>query len=107
MKLSTWKRRRRLCVMLALCAALSVFAIPGVSASSAGPVFPENAKETPVLLDGVEVLEGECVRMDGVTYVPLRKFSNLFGECTVTWNQKTSTATVKTDALTLIAHTGN
>lgn len=90
-----------------MCALLSAFAMPAVSAASAGPVFPKNAKETPVLLDGVEVLEGECVRIDGVTYVPLRNFSNLFGKCTVTWNQKTATATVKTDALTLIAHTGN
>ena len=52
------------------------------------------------------VLEGECIRMDGVTYVPLRNFCNLFGNCKITWDGKTNTATVKTDTLTLIAPTG-
>ena len=92
--------------MLAMCALLSVFGVLGAAAQT-GPQFPNGSKETPVLLDGVEVLEGECVRINGVTYVPLRNFSNLFGNCTVTWDGRTNTATVKTDALTLIAHTGN
>ena len=47
------------------------------------------------------------MRINGVTYVPLRNFSNLFGNCTVKWDSKTNTATVTTDSLTLIAHTGN
>ena len=106
MKSLTSSLRRRLCTVLTLCSLLTVFSIFGASADS-GPQFPAGSKETPVLLNGVEVLEGECVRIDGVTYVPLRRFSNLFGECTVTWNQKTNTATVKTKELTLIAHTGN
>ncbi len=92
--------------MLATCALLSVFGVLGVSAQT-GPQFPDGSKETPVLLNGVEVLEGECVRIDGVTYVPLRNFSNLFGNCTVTWDGRTNTATVKTEDLILIAHTGN
>ncbi|MBR7098136.1 MAG: cell wall hydrolase [Clostridia bacterium] len=106
MKSLTSSLRRRLCTVLTLCSLLTVSSIFGASADS-GPQFPAGSKETPVLLNGVEVLEGECVRIDGVTYVPLRRFSNLFGECTVTWNQKTNTATVKTKELTLIAHTGN
>ena len=92
--------------MLAMCALLSVFGMFGAAAQT-GPQFPSGAKETPVLLNGVEVLEGECVRINGVTYVPLRNFSNLFGNCTVTWDGRTNTATVKTPELTLIAHTGN
>ena len=92
--------------MLAMCALLSVFGTFGAAAQT-GPQFPSGAKETPVLLNGVEVLEGECVRINGVTYVPLRNFSNLFGNCTVTWDGRTNTATVKTPELTLIAHTGN
>ncbi len=92
--------------MLAMCALLSVFGALSAAAQT-GPQFPNGAKGTPVLLNGVEVLEGECVRINGVTYVPLRNFSNLFGNCTVTWDGRTNTATVKTDELTLIAHTGN
>ena len=78
----------------------------GASAAS-GVTFPAGAVETPVKLNGRLVLEGECIRMDGVTYVPLRNFCNLFGNCKITWDGKTNTATVKTDTLTLIAHTGN
>lgn len=99
-------KRRRLCVLLAMCTLLSVFGVLGAAAQT-GPRFPNGSKETPVLLNGVEVLEGECVRINGVTYVPLRNFSNLFGDCTVTWDGRTNTATVKTPELTLIAHTGN
>ena len=58
-------------------------------------------------LNGYEVLDGECVRIGGVTYVPLRHFSELFGKCDISWNAKTNTATVKTAKLTLIAQTGN
>lgn len=106
MRTTILKKRRRICLVLTLCALFSIFGAMSASAAS-GPQFPSGSKETPVLLDGVEVLEGECVRIGGITYVPLRNFANLFGKCTVTWDAKTNTATVKTDALTLIAHTGN
>lgn len=79
----------------------------GIGASAASASMPEGAVDTPVLLNGVEVLRGECFRYDGVTYVPIRNFSNLFGKCSITWNGATNTATVKTDSLTLIATTGN
>jgi N-acetylmuramoyl-L-alanine amidase len=100
------KKRRQIGFVLVLCALFSVFGAMSASAAS-GPQFPSGSQPTPVLLDGVEVLEGECVRIGGVTYVPLRNFANLFGNCTVTWDSRTNTATVKTDDLTLIAHTGN
>ncbi len=61
----------------------------------------------PVYLDGEEILPGDCILYDGVTYVPLRKFCNLFDNCTFTWNGSTSTATVNTaSGLTVIARTG-
>lgn len=106
MNMTLQTKRRRFCILLALCTMLATFGTLGAAADS-GPQFPKGSVETPVYLDGVEVLDGECVRINGVTYVPLRKFSNLFGDCVVTWNSKTNTATVKTDELTLIAHTGN
>ena len=107
MKLTLERKRRRICILLAICSFLTALGAFGASASTSGPQFPAGAKETPVLLDGVEVLEGECVRINGVTYVPLRNFANLFGNCRITWDSRTNTATVKTDHLTLIAHTGN
>ena len=106
MRMNILKKRRQIGFVLVLCALFSVFGAMSASAAS-GPQFPSGSQPTPVLLDGVEVLEGECVRIGGVTYVPLRNFANLFGNCTVTWDSRTNTATVKTDDLTLIAHTGN
>ena len=106
MRMNILKKRRQIGFVLVLCALFSLFGAMSASAAS-GPQFPSGSQPTPVLLDGVEVLEGECVRIGGVTYVPLRNFANLFGNCTVTWDSRTNTATVKTDDLTLIAHTGN
>ena len=106
MKNKTQTKAKRLCILLSVCMLLSMIGALGTAAAS-GPQFPAGATETPVLLNGVEVLEGQCVRINGVTYVPLRNFSNLFGNCTVRWDSKTNTATVTTDSLTLIAHTGN
>lgn len=106
MKKRTYKRRRAFCIILSLCALLGGFGTLGASAATAVS-FPRGAVETPITLNGEEVLDGECFRVDGVTYVPLRNFCNLFGKCEITWNGRTNTATVKTDALTLIAQTGN
>ena len=102
----TQAKARRISILLSACILLSVIGALGAGAAS-GPQFPAGSTETPVLLNGVEVLEEQCVRIGGVTYVPLRNFSNLFGNCTVKWDSKTNTATVTTDSLTLIAHTGN
>ena len=54
---------------------------------------------TTVYLDGREILVGDCVIRDSITYVPLRNFCNLFEDCKITWDAKTYTATVKTDDL--------
>jgi N-acetylmuramoyl-L-alanine amidase len=74
--------------------------------ASAAVAFPEASTPTAVYLDGKEVLPGECIILASVTYVPLRNFCNLFEDCKITWNGKTSTATVKTDDLTLTAQSG-
>ena len=89
--------RRAACGMLA-CLLLSLIAVTGVSAEVS---FPDGASATRVYLDGKEVLQGECVIIDSVTYVPLRNFCNLLDECRFTWNGVTATATVKSDHLTL------
>lgn len=80
----------------------------GIVSASAAPAvtFPSGSQTARVYLDGKEILSGECALINSVTYVPLRKFCNFFDDCTITWNAKTNTATVKTDSLTLIAQTG-
>lgn len=80
--------------------------IAGATADTNVP-FPKGAVETPVFLGGTEVLAGECARIGGTTYVPLRNFCSLFGKAAVTWNGSTNTATVRTDSLTLTARVGD
>ena len=81
---------------------LSIFTL----GTSAAATIPADAAPTDVYLDGREILKDECIILDSITYVPLRKFCNLFADCRVTWNQKTSTATVKTDDLSMTVQSG-
>ena len=89
--------RRCLAALLAMLSVIGIFSI----GAAADVVFPSDATPTRVYLDGSEVLEGECVIIDSITYVPLRNFCNLLAECSFSWNGRTGTATVKTDDLTL------
>lgn len=91
------KARRFLAALLASLTMIGVFAI----GASADVVFPSNATPTKVYLDGGEVLKGECVIIDSITYVPLRNFCNLLADCSFTWDGRTGTATVKSEGLTL------
>lgn len=91
------KARRFLAALLASLTLIGVFAI----GASADVVFPSNATPTKVYLDGGEVLKGECVIIDSITYVPLRNFCNLLADCSFTWDGRTGTATVKSEGLTL------
>ena len=91
------RARRLLAALLASLSLMGIFAI----GASADVVFPSNASPTKVYLDGGEVLQGECVIIDSITYVPLRSFCNLLADCRFTWDGKTGTATVKTEDLTL------
>ena len=82
------KVRRTVAAFLAVLTITGMFAI----GASADVVFPSNATPTKVYLDGGEVLEGECVIIDSITYVPLRNFCNLLADCRFTWDGKTGTA---------------
>ena len=96
--------RKLICLMLSLVTIASVMAI-GVSAE--GTTKPADSVPTTVYLDGYRVLDGDCVIWNSVTYVPLRKFCNLFDQCSFSWDGKTSTATVSTQSgMTLILRTG-
>ncbi len=96
--------RRAAAAVLCAMMLLSVFALP----TSAAAAFPSEATPTKVYLDGKEILRGQSVIIDSVTYVPLRAFSETANpRAEISWNAKTSTATVKTDKLTLTAKQGN
>ena len=101
------KQRRHLLSKLFItslaCLMLASGMILGVDAAV---VFPEASTPTSVYLDGKEVLPGECIILESVTYVPLRNFCNLFEDCRITWDAKTSTATVRTNDLTLTVQSG-
>lgn len=111
-KTNQWKEkksgrfRRIFCAVIATVTLACVMAV-GVSADS-GVVFPNDSVPTDIYLEGAEVLDGDCVIWNGVTYVPLRKFCNLFDDCTFSWNGASSTATVKTaHGMTLIVQSGS
>ena len=99
------RRARRRQITLRICAALLFVSLllptVGITASAAGPVYPAGAQEATVYLDGVEILDGECILYDSVTYVPLRNFCKIFDDCQFSWNGSTSTATVTSSTLTM------
>ncbi len=96
-------RKRRGVRLLTLLLSMSFLLGIGVIAGSASAAIPRDATPTEVYLDGKEILPDECIILDSVTYVPLRKFCMLFDACKITWNPLTRTATVKSDTLTMTA----
>ena len=105
-------KRRGLAALLALCM-LVPFGMIGTGAAAerstslGASQFPRGAVTTPVLLNGTEILAGECYRLDGVTYVPLRRFCEVFApQGSMTWNGRTNTATFQTDNLELSVRVG-
>ena len=99
------RRLGRLCVFFLTVITIGCIGVFGASAASS-VTFPQGSHPTRVYLDGEEILAGECALINSVTYVPLRRFSQLFDDCDVSWNGATNTATVKTDDLTIYAQTG-
>ena len=93
------QRLRRVLIAALACLMLIGGMTLGASAEAVKP--PSGSTPTRVYLDGGEVLAGECFIIDSVTYVPLRRFCNLFADCTFSWNGATSTATVKTKDMTM------
>ena len=101
------KQRRAVLGKVLIAAIACLLMVSGMILSTgAEVVFPKDAAPTTVYLDGREVLQNECVILQSITYVPLRNFCNLFEDCKITWNAKTSTATVKTDDLTMTVQSG-
>ena len=106
----TQKRMRGVTVRV-LCACITVLMLGSVMMLGVGAearaTVPVDSSPTTVYLDGYEVLHGDCVIWNSVTYVPLRKFCTLFDDCSFSWNGSTNTATVTTaHGMTLIIKAG-
>ncbi|MBE6602490.1 MAG: copper amine oxidase [Ruminococcaceae bacterium] len=101
MKQQTRKQRMAVRIFSAILSCVMLIGGMLIGASAAEVTFPSNATATRVFVDGKEVLAGECIILDSTTYVPLRKFCNLFASCDISWNGKTNTATVRTADLSM------
>ena len=96
--------RRWLCALFASLMLMCVFPLSSFALSAA---HPKESVETDIYLDGIEILDGDCVIWRDTTFVPLRKFCNLFDGCTFSWDGKSNTATVRTKSgMTLIIQEG-
>lgn len=104
-------KKRSIRVLATLLLGLSLFSALSVSISAKSPQsenispsvsekntwkynFPPAAAIVDIEINGVSVLQGEAAILDSTTYVPLRSFSELFAADNISWNSKTSTATV-------------
>ncbi len=64
-------------------------------------------EQIPLFLEGKEIISGEALLIDSITYVPLRRLSESAKNCTIRYDDRTKTATVKYDGLTITVTTGN
>ena len=83
-------------IALLMCTAMLMpLAVIGTSAASEITVtFPKGSAPVTVLMDGKQVLERQSAIINSTTYVSLKAFCDLVGNCTVSWNDATKTATV-------------
>ncbi len=96
------KRTSLFIISIALiCAMLTPMASADAVAS-----LPRGSTSVPVRLDGQAVMEGEALLINSVTYVPVRRFSELMGADSISWNQRTGTATVTKGSVTMYFTSG-
>ena len=103
------KSKLKRLVSLLLCI-VSVVGLASFSASATDNNrinFPTTASNTTVYSNGARVLEGQAAIVDSVTYVGLRSFCDLFGNYKISWNDKTKTATVSGDGLSMTVTSGD
>ena len=83
-------------------------ATPLASAATSNRIkFPTNASKVTVRSGDEQVLEGQAAIIDSVTYVGLRAFCELFGDYKISWNDRTKTASVSADGLSITATQGD
>jgi N-acetylmuramoyl-L-alanine amidase len=63
-------------------------------------------EQIPLSLEGKEIISGEALLIDSITYVPLRRLSESAKNCTIKYDDRTKTATIKYDGLTITVTTG-
>lgn len=63
-------------------------------------------EQIPLYLEGKEIINSEALLIDSITYVPLRRLSESAKNCTITYDDRTKTATVKYDGLEITVTTG-
>lgn len=87
-------RLLRLFLLFGLVTSMLLSAL-SLGVSAAEPIqLPPDAAPVRVTLDGRTILDGQAAILSSVTYVPLRAFSELLGADSVSWNSRTSVATV-------------
>ena len=105
------KMRKRPSVGAILASVMTAVFIISISAMPASAAYEaaETARAAdviPVSLDGRRMLDGDARLIDSVTYVPLRAFCDEMGSCDISWNDRTKTATVRSEGLHLTATPG-
>ncbi len=99
--------KKTLALLLSVLCLMSVTA-PAASAATQNRIkFPTNASNVTIYSGNKRVLEGESAIIDSVTYVGLRAFCDLFGDYDISWNDRTKTASVMADGLSLTATSGD
>ena len=91
MKVTT---KRIAAVLITAVMMISVFVTSASAASDQSIAFPNGSSDVAVYMNGARVLEGRSRLIDSVTYVAIRDFCSLVGDCEVTWDAKTRTAVV-------------
>ena len=93
--------KKGLAITFAALMTMSLMSFSAAAATDRKYNFPDGAADVSVSLDGKEVLLGESVIINSVTYVPLRSVAELLGADSIEWNQKTQIATVKKGSLSV------
>lgn len=98
------KLKKTLAVLLC---ALTLLPFASLGASASGADMLSALPDVRIFLDGRQVLEGDAKIIDDVTYVALRPFCDLIGNCELTWDARTRTATVRSGKTEIISTTGD
>ena len=94
------KRTKLFSFLAMLMAGLTLMSI---NAFAAQKVDYENI---PLHLEGKEIINGEALLIDSITYVPLRRLAETSKDCKISYNDKTKTATVTYGSTTISVTTG-
>ncbi len=101
------KIRRISAFLLTVSLLLSAMAIGASAASDRTISFPKGSSPVDIYYEGEVVMSGRTALIDSVTYVPIRDFAELVGDCSVTWDAKTRTAVLTKGTKVITATDGD